>query len=37
VAEEELQAQSEFAHVVINDRLDEALEELIAVVSAELD
>jgi guanylate kinase len=37
VAERELQAQSEFAHVVVNDRLDEALEELVAVVAAELD
>lgn len=37
VAERELQAQSEFAHVVVNDRLDEALEELVAVVVAELD
>ncbi len=37
VAERELQAQSEFAHVVVNDRLDQALEELVAVVTAELD
>jgi guanylate kinase len=37
VAEQELRAQSEFAHVVVNDRLDEALEELVAVVAAELD
>jgi guanylate kinase len=37
VAGQELQAQSEFAHVVVNDRLDEALEELVAVVAAELD
>ncbi len=37
VAEQELQAQSEFAHVVVNDRLDEALERAVAVVAAELD
>jgi guanylate kinase len=37
VAEQELRAQSEFAHVVVNDRLDDALEELVAVVAAELD
>jgi guanylate kinase len=37
VAEEELTAQPEFAHVVINDRLDEALERLTAVVAGELD
>jgi guanylate kinase len=37
VAEEELQAQPEFGHVVVNDRLDEALERLVEIVSAELD
>jgi guanylate kinase len=36
VAEQELQAQSEFAHVVVNDRLDEALEQLVGIVSAAL-
>jgi guanylate kinase len=37
VAEEELTAQPEFAHVVINDRLEDALERLAAIVAAELD
>jgi guanylate kinase len=37
VAEEELTAQPEFAHVVVNDRLDEALERLTSVVADELD
>jgi guanylate kinase len=37
VAEHELQAQPEFAHVVVNDRLEDALERLIAIVSGELD
>jgi guanylate kinase len=37
VAEEELQAQPEFGHVVVNDRLDEALERLVEIVSAKLD
>jgi guanylate kinase len=37
VAEEELLAQPEFAHVVVNDRLDEALERLVEVVAAKLD
>jgi guanylate kinase len=36
VAEEELAAQPEFAHVVINDRLDDATAELIAIVEREL-
>jgi len=36
VAEEELAAQPEFAHVVVNDRLDEALERLAAIVADEL-
>jgi guanylate kinase len=37
VAGQELQAQSEFAHVVVNDRLDEALEQLTAIVAGALD
>ena len=37
VAEVELTAQPEFGHVVVNDRLDEALERLISVVAGELD
>ena len=37
VAEEELEAQPEFAHVVTNDRLDEALERLAEIVAAKLD
>jgi guanylate kinase len=37
VAEEELRAQSEFAHVVVNDRLEEALAKLVAIVAGELD
>jgi guanylate kinase len=37
VAEEELTAQPEFAHVVVNDRLDDALEHLTAIVAGELD
>ncbi len=37
VAAEELQAQPEFGHVVVNDRLQDALEQLTAIVSAELD
>jgi guanylate kinase len=36
VAEEELTAQPEFAHVVVNDRLDDALDRLVDIVSAEL-
>lgn len=36
VAEQELAAQPEFAHVVVNDRLDVALEQLVAIVEAEL-
>ena len=36
VAEEELGAQSEFGHVVVNDRLDDALDELAAIVRANL-
>jgi guanylate kinase len=37
VAEQELTAQPEFAHVVINDRLEHALEQLGAIVAGELD
>ena len=37
VAEQELTAQPEFAHVVVNDRLEDALEQLTEIVSAELD
>ena len=36
VAEEELEAQPEFAHVVVNDRLEDALERLTEIVSGEL-
>jgi guanylate kinase len=36
VAEQELAAQPEFGHVVVNDRLDEALERLTAIVAGEL-
>ncbi len=36
VAEQELAAQSEFAHVVVNDRLDDALAQLTDIVSAAL-
>jgi guanylate kinase len=36
VAERELDAREEFAHVVVNDRLEDALEQLVAVVTAEL-
>jgi guanylate kinase len=37
VAERELAAQSEFAHVIVNDRLEESLEELVAVVGGALE
>ncbi len=37
VAEQELAAQPEFAHVVVNDRLDDALERLGAIAAVELD
>jgi guanylate kinase len=37
VAEEELAAQPEFGHVVVNDRLEDALEQLASVVADELD
>ena len=37
VAEQELEARPEFEHVVINDRLEDALERLSAIVAGELD
>jgi guanylate kinase len=37
VAEQELAAQPEFAHVVVNDRLEQALDELTAIVAGNLD
>jgi guanylate kinase len=37
VAAQELQAKPEFAHVVVNDRLEDALDRLTAIVKAELD
>jgi guanylate kinase len=37
VAAEEVTAQPEFAHVVVNDNLDAALDELVAVVEGDLD
>jgi guanylate kinase len=36
VAEEELAAQGEFGHVVINDRLEDAVAQLVAIVAAAL-
>ncbi|MEA2140138.1 MAG: guanylate kinase [Solirubrobacteraceae bacterium] len=36
VAEQELAAQPEFGHVVVNDRLDDALNQLTAIVAGEL-
>jgi guanylate kinase len=36
VAEEELAAQGEFGHVVVNDRLEDAVAELVAIVAAAL-
>jgi guanylate kinase len=36
VAQRELEAQAEFAHVVVNDRLEDALDRLVAIVSREL-
>jgi guanylate kinase len=35
-AERELEAQSEFSHVVVNDRLEQATDELEAIVRAGL-
>ena len=35
-AERELAAQSEFEHVIVNDRLEDAVEELVAIVQAAL-
>jgi guanylate kinase len=37
VAEEELAAKDEFGHVVINDRLEDAVEELVAIVRSALE
>jgi guanylate kinase len=37
VAEQELAAQPEFGHVVVNDRLEDALERLTAIVTLELE
>jgi guanylate kinase len=37
VAKQELAARDEFAHVVVNDRLEDALEELAAILVGELD
>ncbi len=37
VAERELAARDEFTHVVVNDRLEDALTELVQIVNAELD
>jgi guanylate kinase len=37
VAEEELTAQPEFAHVVVNDRLEDALAQLVDIVQVNLD
>jgi guanylate kinase len=36
VAEQELAARNEFAHVVVNDRLEDALDELVRIVATEL-
>ena len=36
VAEQELAAREEFAHVVVNDRLEDALDSLVGIVAAEL-
>ena len=36
VAEEELKARAEFAHVILNDRLEDALAQLTAIVRSEL-
>jgi guanylate kinase len=37
VAEEELAAQDEFGHVVVNDRLEDAVDQLLSIVAAALD
>jgi len=37
VAEEELAAQHEFGHVVVNDRLEDAVDQLVAIVRAALE
>ena len=37
VAEQELAAQSEFGHVVVNDRLEDALDDLARIVRSNLD
>jgi guanylate kinase len=37
VAEQELAARHEFGHVVVNDRLEDAVEELVAIVSSALE
>jgi guanylate kinase len=37
VAEQELAAQPEFAHVVVNDRLEDALQQLVEIVETRLD
>ena len=36
VAEQELEARAEFEHVVVNDRLEDAIEQLVAIVLGEL-
>ena len=36
MAEEELKARAEFAHVIVNDRLEDALAQLTAIVRSEL-
>src|SRR4051794_15038584 len=36
VAEQELAAQSEFGHVVVNDRLEDALDQLVGIVRSKL-
>ena len=36
-AEQELEAQPEFAHVVVNDRLEDATDELVEIARAEMD
>jgi guanylate kinase len=36
VAESELAAQGEFGHVVVNDRLEDAVAQLVSIVAAEL-